>query len=106
MLYILGYQLCDRFRRGAGGDAERLVQVAEYEQRETSDKKQAIKTKENIERIIEFLQKSGNASTVSIAEEIGLSAVRTRELLKEIPEVEGVGANRNRVYRLKNEKTE
>ena len=32
VLNIFRYQLCDCFRGGAGGDAERLVQVAEHEQ--------------------------------------------------------------------------
>ena len=67
----------------------------------TSDKKQAAKTRENVTRIIAYLQRTGEANTAAIAEEIGLSPVRTREILAGMREIEALGSNRNRRYRLK-----
>ena len=67
----------------------------------TSDKKQATKTLENIERIIEYLRNVGEANTASISEKIGLSPARTRDILANMDEVEALGSNRNRTYRLK-----
>ena len=66
-----------------------------------SDKKQAIKTIENIERIRNYLQMVGEAKNVDISSEIGLSPERTREILSTMPDVEALGSNRNRTYRLK-----
>ncbi len=67
----------------------------------TSNKKQAIKTQENIEKIRDFLKQNGESKASDIAECIGLSIVRTRALLNDMPEVEPIGANRNRVYRIR-----
>ena len=64
-------------------------------------KKQAIKTQENIEKIRDFLEQNGESKASDIAECIGLSVVRTRALLSDMPEVEPIGANRNRVYRIR-----
>ena len=67
----------------------------------TSNKKQAIKTLENIEQIIEYLRNVGEANTATISEKIGLSTARTRDILANMDEVEALGSNRNRTYRLK-----
>ncbi len=68
----------------------------------TSDKKQAKKTVKNRELIIGYLERVGEAGTAAISEEIGLSPARTREILSNMEEVEPIGSNRNRTYRLKN----
>lgn len=45
----------------------------------TSDKKQAKKTVENMDRIREYLLKNGKSKTNDIAKYIGLSSARTNE---------------------------
>ena len=69
--------------------------------KKTRDKKQAIKTLENIKKVRDFLEQNGESKASDIAECIGLSVVRTRALLSDMPEVEPIGANRNRVYRIR-----
>ena len=61
-----------------------------------------IKTQENINRIVKYLQNVGEANTASISEKIRLSPARTRDILSNMGEVEAMGGNRNRTYRLKN----
>ena len=70
--------------------------------KKTSDKKQAKKTKENIEMIKKYLEQHGESKTNDIAEYINLSPARTRALLKEIKEVQALGGNSNRTYKLEN----
>ena len=70
--------------------------------KKTSDKKQAKKTKENIEMIKKYLEEHGESKTNDIAEHINLSPARTRALLKEIKEVQAMGGNSNRTYKLEN----
>ncbi len=67
----------------------------------TSDKKQAIKTGKNMEKIRLYLQKHETARTSDIAQFLELSTARTRALLSEMEDVEAVGTNRARVYRLR-----
>ena len=55
----------------------------------------------NIEQIIEYLRNVGEANTAIISEKIGLSPARTRVILANMDEVEALGSNRNRTYRLK-----
>ena len=55
----------------------------------------------NIEQIIEYLRNVGGANTAIISEKIGLSPARTRVILANMDEVEALGSNRNRTYRLK-----
>ena len=69
--------------------------------KKTSDKKQAKKTKENIEKIRKYLEEHGESKTVDIAEYIDLSSARTRVLLSTMEDVESLGGNTNRTYRLK-----
>lgn len=45
-----------------------------------SDKKQAKKTKDNIERIKQYLEQNGESKTSELAEYIGLSPARTRAM--------------------------
>ena len=69
--------------------------------KKTSDKKQAKKTLENIAKIKCYLEQNGESKTSDIAEYIGLSPTRTRALLSDMKEIEAVGGNSNRVYKLK-----
>lgn len=64
-------------------------------------KKQAKKTKENIEMIKKYLEEHGESKTNDIAEHINLSPARTRALLKEIKEVQVMGGNSNRIEELR-----
>ncbi len=69
--------------------------------KKTSDKKQAKKTKENIEKVRNYLMQNGESKTSDIAEYIGLSPARTRVLLNDMEDVVPVGGNSNRTYKLK-----
>lgn len=55
------------------------------------------RTKQAVE---EYLEKNGESSTKEIASHIGLSLDRTRVILRSMENVEAVGGNRNRRYRL------
>ena len=66
----------------------------------TSDKKQAIKTQKNIAKIREFLQETGEATTNDIAEYLNLSPARIRVLLKGMDDIEAIGKNRGRRYKI------
>ena len=67
----------------------------------TSDKKRTVKTQQHIEKIILYLNKAGESKISDIAEYIGLSEVRTRAIIAEVENIEALGGNRNRTYRLK-----
>ena len=67
----------------------------------TSDKKQANKTDKNMEKIRLYLQEHETAKTRDIAELLGLSVARVRVVLSDMNDVEALGTNRNRTYRLK-----
>ena len=67
----------------------------------TSDKKQAIKTKNNQKKIQLYLQENETAKTREIADLLGLSMARTREILSMMDEVEAMGRNKTRIYRLR-----
>ncbi len=69
----------------------------------TSDKKQAIKTRNNQEKIRLYLQGNETAKTRDIAELLGLSMARTREILSIMDDVEAIGRNKKRIYRLRKE---
>ena len=65
-------------------------------------KKQATKTEEHREKIREFLSQNGLSKAKDIAPIIGLSPERTRVILSKMEDVEPVGKNKNRMYKLKN----
>ena len=52
--------------------------------------------------IRDFLETNGESKTADIAEGIGLSITRTKVAIYEMDDVEALGGNRNRTYRLKN----
>jgi len=59
------------------------------------------RTAENQKRILDYLKDNGRSSCVEIAGYIGLSVVRTRAIISEMKEVEALGENRNRTYRIR-----
>ena len=69
----------------------------------TSDKKQAIKTKNNQEKIRLYLQRNETAKAKDIAKLLGLSMARTREILSMMDDVQSIGRNKTRIYRLRKE---
>ena len=71
--------------------------------KKTSDKKQPKKTVENMKKIRLYLSENGECKTSDIAEYIDLSLPRTRAILKEMDDIEAIGANMNRKYRLADE---
>lgn len=70
----------------------------------TSDKKQTIKTNENQEKIRRYLREHETAKTKDFAELLGLSMARTRAVLSAMEDVEAMGRNKTRMYRLRKEK--
>lgn len=65
-------------------------------------KKRAIKTENNREKIRNYLMKNGLLKTSDIADYINLSPARTRAILSEMDDVESVGENKNRRYKINN----
>ena len=70
--------------------------------KKTSEENKRRKTNDNIARIYEYLTQFGEAKTNDIAVYIGLSASRTRAILSSMEDVEIIGTNTNRKYKLKN----
>ena len=71
--------------------------------KKTSEDNRRRKTEDNCKLIRDYLSKTGLSKTNDIATAIGLSAARTRVLLKEMSDVEYEGTNTNRKYRLADE---
>ena len=67
----------------------------------SGDKKVTAKKKALQDKIREFLRSNGESKTIIIAEAIGMKTTRTKELIHEMPDIEALGNNRNRTYRLK-----
>ena len=76
------------------------------------EKKQAIKISDKLkpahkkaaihqEKILDYLKDNGRSGCVEIAGYIGLSTARTRAILSGMKEVESLGGNRNRTYRIR-----
>lgn len=59
------------------------------------------KTADNQKKILDYLKDNGRSSCAEIAGYIGLSVARTRAVLSEMKEIEALGENRNRTYRIK-----
>lgn len=97
-LFILAFQ--DRLRH------DRTIITLSLEKRQaikTSDNisPRAKRTAENQKKILDYLKDNGRSGCAEIAGYIGLSAARTRAILSEMKEVEAIGKNRNRTYRIK-----
>ncbi len=59
------------------------------------------KTIENQQKILEYLKNNGRSKCSDIAIFLNLSEARTRALLSGMDEIETIGSNRNRTYRIK-----
>ncbi len=62
---------------------------------------QMTKTDLNKAKVLDYLKDNGRSSCAEIAAYIGLSRGRTRAILSEMKEIEPLGENRNRTYRIK-----
>ncbi len=90
-------------------DPDRTIITLSLEKKQaikTSDKNdksssKAAKTIINEKMILDYLKDSGRSSCGEIAKYIGLSPARTRAILSEIKEIEAIGENKNRMYRIK-----
>lgn len=85
-------------------DPDRTILILQFKKKQAkkaSDKKQAKKTLENIEKIRQYLQEHGESKTNDIANHINLSPARTRVILNEMDIVKAIGENSSRRYRLK-----
>ncbi len=76
-------------------------QAAKNKRQKTSGKKQAAKTKENINKIIKHIKVHEESTIRELSNCIGLSLSRTRVILASMDEIESVGESRARTYRLK-----
>lgn len=75
-------------------DPDRMILTLEFRKKQAikaSDKKQAKKTIENMDKIRNYLKENGESKTNDIAEYIGLSSARTRVIIAEMDDVIGVG---------------
>ena len=84
-------------------DTDRVTLTLEFRKKQakkTSDKKQAKKTIENMDKIRKYLQKNGESKASDIAEYIELSSSRVRAIIAEMEDVEAIGGNSNRTYKL------
>ena len=80
-----------------------LIFIAKKTSDKTSDNipPMAKRTAEKQKKILDYLKDNGRSGCAEMAGYIGLSAARTRAILSEMKEVEAIGKNRNRTYRIK-----
>ena len=81
-------------------DPDRTILELEFVKK-TSEENKRRKTGAHIEKIQEYLGENGASKTKDIAAYIGLSPARTRAILAEMGNVEIIGTNTNRQYKLK-----
>ena len=55
----------------------------------------------NQQKILEYLKDNGKSKCADIAKYIGLSESRTRAIINNVKEIESIGINKKRTYRLK-----
>lgn len=86
----------------SSSDKKQAIKASDKKQAvKVSNKKQAIKTGSNMKKIRSYLQKCETAKTSDIAELLGLSMARTRVILSNMDDVETLGKNKTRRYRLR-----
>lgn len=76
-------------------DPDRTILTLEFVE------KQAKKISNHIAKIYEYLTQYGEGKTNDIVAYIGLSASRTRAILSELDNIEIIGTNTNRKYKIK-----
>lgn len=90
-------------------DPDRTILSLSLEKKQaikTSDNSQNAKPKskrtlENQQKIIEYLKDNGRSKCSDIASHLGLSEARTRAIIADMSNIEVMGGNRNRTYRIK-----
>ena len=97
---ILTLEFVEKQVRKASEESKRRKQ-AKKTSKENKQRKQAKKTSGNIAKIYEYLAQHGEAKTNEIADYIGLSPARTRAIISEMENIERIGTNTNRKYKLK-----
>ncbi len=80
---------------------EKKQAIKASDKTETTSGVRIQKVLRNKEKILDYLKDNGRSSCSEIAVYIGLSKERTRALLSEMEEVEPLGGNRNRTYRIR-----
>lgn len=80
-----------------------LEQKQAIEANETSPtvKSKSKRTLKNQQKITEYLKENGRSKCSDIAKYLGLSEARTRAIIANMANVEPMGSNRNRTYRIK-----
>ncbi len=97
---ILTLEFVEKQVRKASEESKRRKQ-AKKTSKENKQRKQAKKTSGNIAKIYEYLAQHGEAKTNEITDYIGLSPARTRAIISEMENIERIGTNTNRKYKLK-----
>ena len=90
-------------------DPDRTILSLSLEKKQaikTSDNSQKAKPKskrtlENQQKIVEYLKDNGRSKCSDIANHLGLSVARTRAIIADMSNIEVMGGNRNRTYRIK-----
>ena len=90
-------------------DPDRTILSLSLEKKQaikTSDNSQKAKPKskrtlENQQKIVEYLKDNGRSKCSDIANHLGLSEARTRAIIADMSNIEVMGSNRNRTYRIK-----
>ena len=89
---------------GDNGDKKSAIKIGDKKSAIKIGDKKSTKTRERLQQILQCMEAGEEYSADIIAESIGLKASRTRELLKMLvteDQVEVLGENRNRRYKLK-----
>ena len=97
---ILTLEFVEKQVRKASEKSKRRKQAKKTSE-ENKQRKQAKKTSGNIAKIYEYLAQHGEAKANEIADYIGLSPARTRAIISEMENIERIGTNTNRKYKLK-----
>ena len=97
---ILTLEFVEKQVRKASEESKRRKQAKKTSE-ENKQRKQAKKTSGNIAKIYEYLAQHGEAKANEIADYIGLSPARTRAIISEMENIERIGTNTNRKYKLK-----
>ena len=80
-------------------EKKQAIKTSDKSENNQSDK--TSKTMKHQEKILDYLKDNGRSGCNEIASYIGLSPERTRAILSQMKEIEIIGANKNRTYRIK-----
>lgn len=85
-------------------DPDRTILTLEFVEKQakkTGEENKRRKTSNHIAKIYEYFTQYGEGKTNDIAAYIGLSVSRTRAILSELDNIEIIGTNTNRKYKIK-----